>query len=119
WPCLVVCLTWTASFGASGPGFPAGFGQGALVLFLLFDGGFPGGEELFLMEAQVLQLIALLAQQLGVVVDLGGVDLVVQLHLPSAAPLHLLLAGLDPGPQLGAAAALFLAVAGFGGLALF
>ena len=68
------------------------------------------------MEAQVAQFIAFLTQQVGVVIYLRGVDLVVQLHLAYAAGLHLVLTSLDLGAQLGAAAALLLAVAGFGGL---
>ena len=56
------------------------------------------------METQVAELVALLAQQVGVVVHLRGVDLVVQLHLACTAGLHLVLAGLDLGAQLGAAA---------------
>ena len=58
------------------------------------------------MEAQVTQLIAFLAQQVWVVVNLRGVDLVVQLHFACTAGFHLVLAGLDLGPQLGPAAAL-------------
>lgn len=73
-------------------------------------------QKLLLMETKVTQFIAFLAQQVGVVVNLRGVDLVVQLHLACTAGLHLILAGLDLGAQLGATAALLLAVAGFGGL---
>ena len=54
----------------------------------------PCGKKLFLMEAQVAQFIAFLAQQVRVVIYLRGVDLVVQLHLACTAGLHLVLAGL-------------------------
>lgn len=42
---------------------------GLLVLLLLFHSGFPCGEKLVLMEAQVAELVALFPQKLGVVVD--------------------------------------------------
>lgn len=90
---------------------------GLLVLLLLFDSGFPCGEKLVLMEAQVAELVALFPQKLGVVVDLRRVYLVFQLHLAGAAGLHLVLAGFDLSAQLGPAAALLFAVARLGGFA--
>ena len=68
------------------------------------------------MEAQITEFIALLAEQIRVIVDLRGVDLIVKLHFPCPAGFHFILASLDLGPQLRAAAALLFAVTGLGGL---
>mgnify|MGYP002310771891 CR=1 FL=1 len=68
------------------------------------------------MEAQITELIALLAEQIGVIVDLRGVDLIVKLHFPCPAGFHFILASLDLGPQLRTATALLFAVTGLGGL---
>ena len=65
------------------------------------------------MEAQITELIALLAEQIGVIVDLRGVDLIVKLHFPCPAGFHFILASLDLGPQLRTATALLFAVNGF------